>query len=156
MQPAQRRASLLACASGLLLAAGAAQAQAQPTPDRSVDEYRNAARRALHACTSDLPEARQAVRAGDNAHCIATAKSAVAEKFDAAVASTMDPALRAALQRHQAAFFVSLAGLAPLPGEVASGYRQRQTGLNCALSHAWTDVERSEGEEQVRTVKPRP
>jgi hypothetical protein len=149
---------MLPCVAGLLLAVAAGHAQAQASPDRSVDEYRNAARRALHACSRAIADSRSGARAGEGGPptCIAEAKNSVAGRFDAAMTSTMDPVLRAALQRHQAAFVVSLRGLAPLPGEAATGYLQRQTGLNCALSHAWSDVERSEGDDRLRTATSRP
>jgi hypothetical protein len=148
---------MLSCLAALLLAIPVAQAQ---TPaDRSVDDYRNAARRALHACSKAIsdPAATPAPSADAAAsQCAATAKNAVADKFDAAMTSTMDPAVRAALQRHQAAFFKSLAGLAPLPGEATTGYQQRQAGLRCALTHAWTEIEHSEAEDRFKAAKSKP
>ncbi|MEJ8835574.1 hypothetical protein [Ramlibacter sp. AN1133] len=156
MRRPRRGPLVLACVTALLLPVSAAQAQTPP--DRSVDDYRNAARRALHGCSKAVAETAPSARARDaaSARCAAEAKSAVAGKFDAAMVSTMDPAVRAALQRHQAAFITSLAGIAPLPGEASSGYLQRQTGLRCALSHAWTDIEQSEASDRYRTAKGKP
>ena len=157
MRPPIRAARMLTCLTATLLAI--TLAHAQPSPDRTVDDYRNAARRALHACTQAIPAPTAAstpTRDSGPAQCAATAKNAVADKLDAAMASTMDPAVRAALQRHQAAFVKSLAGLAPLPGETANGYEQRQAGLRCAFSHAWTEVEQSEAGDRFKTAKGRP
>lgn len=157
MRRTARGAPAVICVSALLLAA--AMAQAQSPADRSVDDYRNATRRAVHACGKGIPEPGSSGAAYDaaaTADCVAGAKASLAEKFDAAMTSTMDPAVRAALQRHQAAFFSSLSGLAPLPGEAATSYRQRQAGLRCALSHAWTDIEQSEAEDRFKSSKAKP
>ena len=143
--------------AGLLLLVGAAQSEG--SSDRALDDYRNATRRALHACgvpfasgkRANTPSEDQAYR-----HCSEQAKLTISDKFEAVMASSMDPAARAALQRYQAAFLVSLSGLPPLTGEAPLGYEQRQAGLRCSLSHAWSEFDRSELPKEVRPASSRP
>ena len=137
----QRRTAV--CLAGLLLAAGAARAEAPP-----IDAYRSATQRALYACARPFARSGKAAPGADTLRawreCAAEVTQAVDGKFDAAMASFMDPVGRAALQRYQAAFLGALEGLPPRGTEAASGYDQRQAALRCALSHAWSEFELSE------------
>ena len=131
------------CLAGLLLAAGAACAHGAP-----IDDYRNATQRALHACARPFAQPQRGAPAPEGVRtwrdCAEGAKLAIGGKFDAAMASFMDPVGRAALQRYQAAFLGALSGLPPLASEAPLGYDQRQAALRCALSHAWSEFELSE------------
>jgi len=152
--PAFRQWRPWSCLAALLLVAGAFAAQGTP-----VDEYHNASRRALASC--GRPFEGHGVSPGADQvkawrQCADSAKTTVGEKFDAAMASTaMDPAGRAALQRYQAAFLKYLTGLPPVTGEAQAGYDQRQAGLRCALSHAWTEFEEAERAQETAAATGR-
>ena len=142
------------CLAGLWLAAGAAHADATP-----IDAYRSATQRALHACARPFDRIDKAAAAADDVRawrqCAAEVTQAVDGKFDAAMASFMDPVGRAALQRYQAAFLGALEGLPPRASEARNGYDQRQAALRCALSHAWSEFELSEAPKDRRAAVAR-
>jgi hypothetical protein len=148
MSQYMRRSRATMLVAGLLLLGGMAESRA--STDRGIEEYRHATRRALHACAGKKGDHR------DHRKCVGRTKPAVDAQFDAAlIASFMDPAGRAALQRYHAAFLAALSGLPSRAGESPRGYEQRQAALRCALSHAWAEYEQTELERGVDRVSSR-
>jgi hypothetical protein len=148
--------SALACIAGWLLFCSAAQGQSAPG---SVEEYRNATRRELRACSVKAVDMERITHGlkpdGEHRQCVEAARLAIAPKFDAAVAATMDPVGRAALQQYQAAFLGALNGTTPMTTERPGGYDQRQSALFCAMAHAWSEFEQSEAAKAISRLSPR-